>query len=708
MVVLGSSGPQRADIQGLRAVAVVAVIIYHLSPYRLQGGYVGVDVFFVISGFLITSSLLRNPVHNFRDVLAFWGRRVRRLIPVATVALAITAVAAAIWMPYAAVASLGKDVIAAALYVVNWRLMTVQVTYFGTAPSAIQHYWSLSVEEQFYLLWPILLFLGAWLGWKRTKTPAKQGDEPSGVESQGVLAVIIAVCALSFAWSVVSTYINPNRAYFDSTTRIWELAIGGLLAALVAKNWFGAGSRQWLARASKWFRPLAIWLGVGLIAFSALWFNSATKFPGFPALVPTVGAALVIAADSGQTIPGRLLSIWPARWLGDRSYSIYVWHWPLIVIVPYIIGHPLMWKEKLVVLALTLLMSALSYQLLEQKLRFHPRFTSSLKATFVLLLACVTLAGATGAGTAVWASTTQRAADNKAAEQEAAQASADAASCVGAAVLRDPSCQDPGLLDDPNATMPDVLPASVRTCGNDPPFTTRNTCEFGSKSPTARIALIGNSHAGNWAPALLQSLPANNWQLTTFLKSYCYTVLEPIEFARYGMTEEDSVNCQATNQWMVSTIIADHFDLVVMTDLSSQSLVGVPDDDTQVVHQQTAYKEVLDAFTAAGLRVLVIRDTPLQQTDPTMCVAANKSNPALCATPSSQAIHPDPLANAAQADSTGLVSVLDLNPLLCQNDTCPVVIGGLIVYRNKDHLAPRFVRTLTPEIVTAVQNALTT
>ena len=306
----------RADIQALRALAVGLVVIYHLFPTRLTGGFIGVDTFFVISGFLITLHLIERPPGRGRDLLAFWARRVRRLLPAALTVLAATVAAAWVFLPASRWATTAVQARAAAVYVANWQLAADAVDYLAAenTPSAVQHFWSLGVEEQFYLLWPILLLALTVL-------------VPAAHRVRGYWWGLGAVVLLSLAYSVHLTASDPTAAYFVTWTRLWELGVGGLLAlgAPATRRW---GQRHPAAR-----NPVAA-AGWCVILAVAVIYTSRTPFPGWQAAVPVLGAVLVIAAHSHMPwyrVPG-------VQWLGDVSYSVYLWHWPLIVILPIAVG----------------------------------------------------------------------------------------------------------------------------------------------------------------------------------------------------------------------------------------------------------------------------------------------------------------------------------------------------------------------------------
>src|SRR4051812_33629482 len=241
----------RPEIQGLRAVAVAVVVVCHFWPSALPGGFVGVDVFFAISGFLITSHLLREAAATGRVALAgFWARRARRILPAALLVLGVCALATLAWVPEVDRAQFFAEIRASAFYVENWQLAHTAVDYFaaGQGPSPVQHFWSLSAEEQFYLVWPVLILA-------------------AGRRSLSALA---AVTAGSLAYSLYKTGADPAAAYFVTPTRAWEFGLGGLLA-------FASGRRP---------RPLVAAAGLVAIAVAAATFSADTAFPGVAALLP--------------------------------------------------------------------------------------------------------------------------------------------------------------------------------------------------------------------------------------------------------------------------------------------------------------------------------------------------------------------------------------------------------------------------------------
>ena len=328
------------------------MLAYHARIPGLTGGYIGVDVFYVVSGFLITGLIVRELQSTGRvDLVAFYARRARRLLPAALVVIALTVIASAIVLPPLRVPDVAADGAAAALYVSNIRFAAQATDYLQAelAPSPLLHFWSLGVEEQFYLFWPALLFLVA----------------GRGVSVRRIGLVVALVAVLSFALGVVWTATDAPLAFFLLPARAWELAVGASLALGISR----------LARLPARAATTAVAAGLALIVVGGIVFDTATPFPGRAALLPVAGAALVIAGGLRQPLNplSRLVAIPPMRWIGGISYSLYLWHWPLLVLPAAAVAGAgtgeLPWPAKLGLLGLTFVLAEASRRWIEDPIR---------------------------------------------------------------------------------------------------------------------------------------------------------------------------------------------------------------------------------------------------------------------------------------------------------------------------------------------------
>lgn len=674
----------RPEIQGLRAIAVMLVVLYHLWPKRLTGGYVGVDVFFAISGFLITAHLLREAQRTGRVALAqFWARRARRLLPASLLVLLASAAATVVWVPPALWEQFLREAGAAALYVLNWVLAFDAVDYLAAenVASPSQHYWSLSVEEQFYLVWPLLVLLAVVLAARARR------------DRLGATAVLLgAVTVASLVWSVHETATNPASAYFVTPARAWQFGAGALLAVVTASRSGGSA----LERAPH-ARAALSWAGLAAIAWSGLTFTSATPFPGTAALVPVLGTVAVIAAGSPAVAwsPVRLLAPRPVQVLGDISYSTYLWHWPPIVILPYALGHELDAVTKVGLLVVVVVLAWATKRWVEDPVRSTHRFGLRRPAvTFGWMLVAMALVVAVAAAGTVSARGQQRAAVQQ--EQQIAEQEVE---CFGAASMdpERPQCPTPELagivVPDPNRVTGDT--AGYGECWAPPDDPVLRTCTFpeGGGSPDVpHIALAGDSHARQWLTAFVQLADEGKITLDTYFKNSC-------TFSAARPDRDSESFSRACEQWRAAlerTLLAKagEYDAVVTSAFAQQRLEPTKDEEqARIDGFVEGWRPVLDA----GLPIVAIRDNPIPEHDPNPCLRRGPAEgPQACAARRAKALRePDALVEAVRR-SGDLAAIVDLTDLFCDDRTCPVVIGGANVFRDRHHVSATYVRTLTP------------
>src|SRR4051794_8568611 len=474
----------RPEIQALRAIAVGIVVVYHFWPRLLPGGFVGVDVFFVISGFLITSQLLREVGRTgWISMSGFWARRARRILPPALFVLLFCAVATILFVPLNYWQQFFSELRASTTYGQNWHLASAAVNYFSADDpvSPVEHFWSLSAEEQFYVVWPLVILLVAAI--------TRIGHVRAGRRSIGL--VIASLTLVSLAYGIERTAADPAAAYFVTPTRAWEFGAGGLLAL------FAAGPRE--GRRAL----VSAWAGVAAIGFAAVTFSDSTAFPGVAALLPVLGAVLVIHAGA------PILRARPVQFLGDISYSVYLWHLPFLVLAPFVIHANVNSEGRLVLVMLTVLAAWFTKLVIEDPVRRGPLLTTRRARWTFTAAACGT---ALTLAVSFWGTSYVQAqirADNRATDQFVAGHH----DCFGAA-SRDPEhpCSNPALK---LRVVP--KPASAQNRPNAPCTLTAtkpmNVCDFGvpRSKATDTIALVGDSHASHWRAALAVVARDKGW-----------------------------------------------------------------------------------------------------------------------------------------------------------------------------------------------------
>ncbi|UOQ57720.1 acyltransferase [Leucobacter allii] len=660
----------RTDIQGLRALAVGVVVVFHLSASLLPGGYIGVDVFFVISGFLITGHLLREVERTGRVRLSeFWARRVRRLLPAAFLVLLVSALAVHLLMPASLRLQNFAEIGFAAIYGLNWFLSANSVDYLGadSAPSIVQHYWSLSVEEQFYIVWPILIVLAVWAAGRSRRIDRRRA----------VAYALGAVLVLSLLFSVVETARSQPSAYFMTTTRAWEFALGGLVAMLPASRLRGAvnGALSWLA--------------LLIIVVSAFALTGESPFPGWIALFPVgAAAALIWLGDPGLSwTPQRLARFRPVQFVGDASYAIYLWHWPLIVVVTAKLGRAPGWYWAGAILAATLLLSVLTKHLVEDPVRRAPGALARRAPTFAFMLVGMALVGALAI-----APNAVAAAQEHGYRERIAARTADVDGCFGAYAVMN-GCADPYRVTE-EIDFTRASSDSYRTwidgeerCSSHEMGTGLETvCDFPGAG--LGVVLMGDSHANHLMQPIAEIAEREGWDFRAVGRTGC-TGFERDDVVRDPAARRSCIDWGADR---TEAIVQDPSVDVVL--LSSRIKPNPRYNDAAV--------DRLQRLVDAGKQVVVLRDVPgmprgtaadgVEAIDGPECVEAagvGAVDPCAWTPPTGQ----DWLLRAA--DLVG-VDVVDLRELLCTEGSCHAVIGGTNVYFDDDHLSASFAGTLVP------------
>jgi peptidoglycan/LPS O-acetylase OafA/YrhL len=617
----------------------------------------------VISGYLITGIIVREIQATGRvGLLAFYARRIRRLLPAAFVVLAATLVLLVLVVPRVVWRENLVQIRAASAYLLNWQLAADQTDYLNSAnsPTLVQHYWSLALEEQFYVVWPLLLLLAFALG-RRLH-----------VGLRTCLITALSVTAfVSFAFAVFSTSADPAFGFFATQSRAWEFALGGLVALVPAAPWPVARGRVvgWLVGST----------GLAMVVVSCVVLSEQTSFPGPASLVPTVGTALVLVAGA-ETGPGSVLA-WargPVVWLGDHSYGVYLWHWPPIIALPWVINGPLGDVHKVGILATTLLLAWLTKRYVEDPVHSGAAWQLRRWASVGLAIAA--------AGAVVLATTVVRFEYDKAVDRQASIALAslhDRTPCYGAAALVEDGCK--GRFAKPSTLavsfaaedVPRVRPA----CQLAPDSATEPTwCQFGDlTSPRSTIALVGNSYAVQLVPLLLEWTKGQQVRILLAARTNC---LGLSAVAVTGQEPDDP--CLAWSAHVQARLLSTrNLSLVVLSahERSDEYLTGQQAPRPSAL--ASARRNVLGSLrmmAAAGIPTLVVKHAPgTRPMSAPECVALSLASSDPCALPRASVTEMDFLSTVASRHP-GVTSFVSLDRYFCTARKCHAVIGGVVAY----------------------------
>jgi peptidoglycan/LPS O-acetylase OafA/YrhL len=714
----------RPEVEGLRALAVGAVIVFHARLFPLPGGFVGVDVFFVVSGFLITRLLLGELARSGRlSLAAFWARRARRLLAAATLAVVVTAFGTHVLLPPLTQRSVVTDVAAAATFSSNLVFADRLGSYFGaqlglSTPSPLLHFWSLAVEEQFYLCWPLLLVA-------LTRRPRQY--------RRLLLLTVGTAGVLGFALAAWMTPRAPAWAFFLLPTRMGELLAGALLAAIGTQ----------VRAVAPIVRAGLGWAGLAVLAVVFVNFDETMSWPGTAVLVPVLATMAVIVSGSARRVPWtptRALSGRGLQWTGRHSYALYLWHWPVLVLADARWG-PLSWIERLVAVAFAVGLSALSLRLVEDPVR-HARWLAAVPARGMAFGAAMVLVMLTSGwalarsipplDSGQLADAPELVVGSNPVEEigptpttvpvpETAAAAVPAASVelttTTVPLLLAPDAPAAGDLAGVVAAMQDVLaaaenpapvPANLRPplarareralpytqgCVNVGVNARLQPCEFGVPGSPRTIVLYGDSHAVQWFEALNQIALHRDYRLVLLIKGGCPVadVVVPTPVLRQ--------TCPPYRDAAIAWIEANRPAVVVVSNAYTQYADDAP---TWAAGAEATMRRL----AAVAPHLVVIGDNPTSDTDPPACLSAHVDDASECAVAREDAVRPDRISGElAAADAHGATFV-DTTDWFCTPDSCPAVVGDLLVLRDETHITPPMAAFLTPLLEAALAPVL--
>ncbi|GAA1089812.1 acyltransferase family protein [Nocardiopsis metallicus] len=649
---------RRPDIEGLRAVAALLIAVYHIWFGTVSGG---VDVFLLLTGFLITGSLVRAMEREGRiDFAAFWTKLVKRLFPAGAVVLGAALLMTYLFFPRSQWMAVIDDVRAAVLYYGNWHLALGSVDYMAenAAASPVQHFWSLAVQGQFYLVWPLLItatgLVAAWLG-ARVRRAA--------------LVAVGSVFAVSFGYSLWITSTEPVWAYFDTGARLWELALGGLLALVVHRVDLPAR-----------LRTAAGWLGLVALVTCGFVIGDSLPYPGYASLWPTLAALLIILSGAGEAensrfSANRLLGLRPLTWLGGHAYTLFLWHWPVLIVYLELTeqvkpslggGFAVLGASFSAALATSWVIDG-GVNRVTRRLR-TPSWSLAAGIIFVIP---VLVAGA------LWGQSIERD------QQLRTELSSNPLAYPGAAVRLDQDLAEnlPALPVYPDTTTAarDTID-QTRECNALIDDREVVTCEFGDLESDYTIALVGSSHARHWFQALRHLSDQHGWRLVTMTKNAC-------QFSSEVQTYRGSEYAECT-EWNEGV-------MAELAELAPDSVFGLASLTSRSAgreeHVPEGFVERWRQLDEMGIDVVAVRDTPRFNFNVPDCT--DRNNPSECSEPRSNSMaERAPFEDLTDAPHN--TRFLDMTDYLCPDGVCQGVIGNQLVFYDTNHFSYSFSRSL--------------
>ena len=646
----------RADIEGLRAVAVLLVVGFHAKVPGFQGGFIGVDIFFVISGYLISALLLKELQETGSiDFRGFYARRARRLLPAAFVMIATTVCASSLILAPLEQALVGRAGVAASTYISNFWFMRRGLDYFApeSTNNPLLHTWSLSVEEQFYLIWPALL-MATWLYFSSKRS---------------FMVALAAGCAVSLIACFWIASVRQPWAFYLLPTRAWEFGAGALTCLVSHKTLVPTLQARRRVR----------WVGLLLLVAAASLFSEDQGFPGWMLLIPILATCALLLC--GET-DGDHRSFWPLtaapmQYAGHLSYSIYLWHWPTLVLGA-VLFPDLDIGGRLSLVAASLLLAGVSYYLVENPIRRNPWLVPRRTATIALGVALTLLGASAGEGQHVLA---------------LKWANSPSQLLISAAEQRSSALSLPG--NDCMVGFTEAVPKA---------------CTFGNADAGGTIVLLGDSHAGQWFTAVERFASRQGLKLVTYLKTSCPISDVPIFNARLMRWNPE---CQQWRDAALKEIVAIGPLLVV---ISSHQLAYVPGPGRHSAAMTTSphdwvsgVERSLRVLTERGIRVAYIRDTPRMSVHVPTCLSrAVMHHRSAEACGRSRSLATDETTFAGEVATLRKVpgtSVIDVTDRFCDRELCPAIRNGIVVYRDNNHVSEDYVRGLQEELAARLDMA---
>jgi peptidoglycan/LPS O-acetylase OafA/YrhL len=653
----------RREIQGMRALGLMLVFMAHAALGFGEGGFVALDTFFVMSGFLITGLIVKEMDKTGAPSLsAFYGRRVRRLLPVALVVLLFVLIASWLWHSPVQSDRVAGDVVAASLYVVNWHFAAQEVDYFAVDPddSPLQHFWSLSVEEQFYLLWPALLLLALVLARGRGARAVRHG----------LWGVVAGVGIPAFVYSVFMLDYDTNAAYFSTIPRALEFAVGGALALALPRT----------LRLPPPACALLTWGGLAMILAGAFLFTEQMGLSGRPGGGADArdrrGARGRYGHGEGAADPAALaaLDAVPRR----LSYAWYCWHWPVLVFARAATGEELTGLAAVGVIALSGIPTVISHHLIENPLRYSRGLARVPRRA--LAFGAASIAGAVLMAVGLTA-LQPRIPTAPAASVKGAQAAIEGNAKLARTVA--------AVAPNPREAKDDRGTLYEDGCLVEQHESSSPLCVYGNPRSNKTVVLFGNSHAMHWFPALEPIAKPRNWRLVALTRAGC-----PIGDVRFAD------RCDAWREETLRRIEQRERPRLVITATSTAMRLGVVIDGERlspkdsVPHMRRGLERTLRRLRATGARVILLKDLPRSPHDVPTCVSEHPERLDRCAFRRER--HPDRDFDAQSADPVDGADVVDAAPVVCPRGVCPAVMGKALVYRDDNHLTATFARTLSP------------